>query len=110
LPKDAPQDGPIKEERASLRMSLEINDSQPQENVVERLRTRIKQARARGFIVRQEMLGPHQSTWCEIGGRKMLFLDAAQPAREQITTIDEVLANYQAATELNSLATGQPER
>ncbi len=85
-------------------MSQEINDPQLQENVVERLRTRIRQARASGFIVRQEVLGSHQSTWCEIGGRKMLFLDAAQPAREQIATIDEVMADYRAAMARNSAA------
>lgn len=78
-------------------MDTEINGSQPQENVVQRLRTRIRQARASGFIVRQELLGPHQPTWCEIGGQKMLFLNAAQPAREQIITIDEALADYQTA-------------
>jgi hypothetical protein len=78
-------------------MDTEINGSQPQENVVQRLRTRIREARACGFNVRQELLGPHQPSWCEIGGRKTLFLDAAQPAREQISTIDEALADYQKA-------------
>lgn len=87
-------------------MSQDYCDPQPQENVVERLRTRIRQARASGFVVRQELLGPHQSTWCEIGGRKMLFLDAAQPAREQIATIDEVLADYRATAAGNSIAPG----
>jgi len=79
-------------------MDTEINGTQSQENVIQRLRSRIRQARASGFIVRQELLGAHQPTWCEIGGRKMLFLDAAQPAREQIITIDEALANYQNAS------------
>lgn len=78
-------------------MDTEINGSSPQENVVQRLRTRIREARACGFNVRQELLGPHQPTWCEIGGRKTLFLDAAQPAREQIITINEALAAYQPA-------------
>jgi len=79
-------------------MDTEFNGSQPQENVVQRLRTRIRQARACGFNVRQELLGAHQPTWCEIGGRKTLFLDAAQPAREQILMIDEALADYQTAS------------
>jgi len=90
-------------------MSQEVNDYQPQENVVERLRSRIRQARASGFIVRQEILGQHQSTWCEIGGRRMLFLDAAQPAREQIATIDEVLADYSATIKRNAIAISQSD-
>lgn len=84
----------------SDRMDTEINGSRSQENVVQRLRTRIREARARGFNVRQELLGPHQPSWCEIGGRKTLFLDAAQPAREQIIMIDEALADYQTAAAL----------
>lgn len=99
----------IREDRASIRMSQNFNEPELQPNVVERLRTRIRQVRASGFIVRQEVLGPHQSTWCEIGGRKMLFLDAAQPAREQIATIDEVLADYRASVSRNSTAVAQPE-
>lgn len=97
------------EDRAGIRMSQEINDPQLQENVVERLRTKIRNARACGFIVRQELLGSHQSTWCEIGGRKMLFLDAAQPAREQIATIDEVLEDYRASVSRNSTVVAQPD-
>lgn len=83
-------------------MDIETSGPEPQENVVQRLRTKIRQARASGFTVRQELLGPHQPTWCEIGGRKMLFLDAAQPAREQIATIDEALADYQSSDKLLS--------
>ncbi len=90
-------------------MSQDFNEPELQQNVVERLRTRIRQARASGFIVRQELLGPHQSTWCEIGGRKMLFLDAAQPAREQIATIDEVLADYRASVSRSSTVVTQPD-
>jgi hypothetical protein len=67
------------------------------ENVVQRLRMKIREARARGFQVRQEMLGDQPATWCEIGGRKVLFIDAAQPAREQIATIDDAIATYRPA-------------
>jgi hypothetical protein len=90
-------------------MSHEITDPQLPENVVQRLQTKIRQARASGFVVRQEILGAHQSTWCEIGGRKMLFLDAAQPAREQIATIDEVMADYRAAISRTALPIGQDD-
>jgi hypothetical protein len=67
------------------------------ENVVQRLRMRIREARAMGFQVRQELLGDQPAAWCEIGGRKVLFIDAAQPAREQIATIEEAIASYRPA-------------
>jgi len=67
------------------------------ENVVQRLRMRIREARAMGFQVRQELLGDQPAAWCEIGGRKVLFIDAAQPAREQIATIEEAIATYRPA-------------
>lgn len=70
------------------------------ENVVERLRRTIREARALGFDIRQEVLGAHRPAWCEFGGKKWLFLDVAQSAREQIETIEAVLASYRAwATE-----------
>ncbi len=69
---------------------MQLN-SLPPENIVERLRSRIGQARVAGFVVRQEVLGPHQPAWCEIAGRKTLFLDSTQSAREQLAVVDEVL-------------------
>lgn len=83
-------------------MSKEPESAQPQDNVVERLRAKIRQARSKGFIVRQEILGDQPSTWCEISGRKLLFLDAAQSAREQIATLDDLVADYQLATGIRS--------
>jgi hypothetical protein len=91
-----------KEWIGAFRMSQEPESTSPQENVVERLRAKIRQARSKGFVVRQEILGEQPSTWCEIGGRKLLFLDAAQSAREQIATLDELLADYQVATSIPS--------
>jgi len=67
------------------------------ENVVQRLKSRIRDARAKGFIVRQELMGEHQPTWCEVKGRKILFLDASQPAREQLASLDEAMATYHPA-------------
>jgi len=64
------------------------------ENVVVRLKLRIRELRAMGFHVRQEMLGGHRPNCCEIAGRKTLFLDASQSAREQLASIDEALASY----------------
>lgn len=65
--------------------------SGPSENVVERLRRRIGEARAAGLVVRQEVLGPHQPAWCELAGRKTVFLDSTQPARDQLAVLDQLL-------------------
>ncbi len=64
------------------------------EHVVARLKMRIREVKSLGFQVRQELLGGQPSSWCEIGGKKILFLDAAQSAREQLAAIDETLASY----------------
>lgn len=64
------------------------------ENVVERLKMRIREVKALGFQVRQELLAGQSASWCEIAGKKILFLDAAQSAREQLAAIDETLAGY----------------
>lgn len=63
-------------------------------NIVERLRLRIGQARAAGFVVRQEVLGGHLPAWCVLAGRKTLFLDSTQPAREQLAILEEALAAH----------------
>jgi hypothetical protein len=68
------------------------------DNIVAKLNSRIREVRRQGFQVRQEVLGGHQSSWCEIGGKKILFLDASQTAREQLAAIDEALAGYQSVS------------
>lgn len=65
------------------------------QNIVARLATRISEVRALGFQVRQEVLGAHQPDWCEIGGQKVLFLDASQSARQQLESIDEALGRFE---------------
>lgn len=64
------------------------------ENVIQRLRTRIREVRAMGFRVRQELLEGQPASWCELGGQPTLFIDASQSAREQLASIDEALASY----------------
>lgn len=76
------------------------------ENIVVRLKLRIREVRAMGFHVRQELLGGHQPNCCEIAGRKTLFLDASQSAREQLASIDEALASYQAQQATSSADSG----
>lgn len=50
-----------------------------------------KIARNHGFEIRGEPLGGEGSTWCEIRGRRILFLDLSQPAAEQAIAIQEIL-------------------
>ncbi|TVP96622.1 MAG: hypothetical protein EA381_16985 [Planctomycetaceae bacterium] len=66
------------------------------ENVVERLRRTVREARRLGFDIRQEVLSGQQPAWCEFGGKRWLFIDASQSAREQTESIEAVLANYRA--------------
>ncbi|WP_231603041.1 hypothetical protein [Neorhodopirellula pilleata] len=65
------------------------------ENVLDRLARLTRIARQHGFEVRGEPLGNSQggggSTWCEIRGRRILFLDLSQPAAEQAIAIREIL-------------------
>lgn len=87
---------------------LEIDSSFPAENVVERLRRKIGEARTLGFHIRQEVLSGPQPAWCEFGGKKWLFLDASQPARDQIESIEVALDSYLATIRLDC-ALGQTE-
>ncbi|TWU10630.1 hypothetical protein [Allorhodopirellula heiligendammensis] len=61
------------------------------ENVLQRLNRMAKIARNHGFEIRGEPLGGAGSTWCEIRGRRVLFLDVSQPAAEQAIAIAEIL-------------------
>ncbi len=61
------------------------------ENVLQRLHRMAKIARNNGFEIRGEPLGGAGSTWCEIRGQRILFLDLSQPAAEQALAISEIL-------------------
>lgn len=67
------------------------------ENVLDRLSRLTKIARSHGFEIRGAPLGGGAnesgggSTWCEIRGRRVLFLDLSQPAAEQAIAIREIL-------------------
>ena len=73
------------------------------ENVVQRLRRRLREAQQMGFEVRREWLEDQQASWCEIGGKRTLFVDLSQTAAEQLRQIDESLAAYSASA-------GEPRR
>lgn len=60
-------------------------------HTVELLDEAIDAARQVGYTVRQDWLTGDGSGHCLVRGRKMLLLDMAQPAREQLAAIREAL-------------------
>ncbi|MDA8744942.1 hypothetical protein N9N28_09955 [Rubripirellula amarantea] len=69
-------------------------DDHQQDNVVERLRKRLREVRQDGFDVRIERLEDGAAGWCQIGVKRMIFLDVSQTAREQLAQLDDAVANY----------------
>ncbi|MGI9473438.1 MAG: hypothetical protein ACR2NZ_17990 [Rubripirellula sp.] len=65
-----------------------------EENVVVRLKKRLRQARSAGFRVRMDVLDDEQASWCVIGGIPTLFVDLSQTASEQLQQVEETLAAY----------------
>ncbi|TWT55896.1 hypothetical protein [Allorhodopirellula solitaria] len=74
-----------------MRNPLPDLSDRPDENVLQRLNRMAKIARNHGFEIRGEPLGGAGSTWCEIRGRRVLFLDVSQPAAEQALAIREII-------------------
>lgn len=66
------------------------------DHIIDRLRQRMRHVRSLGFQVRQEVLPGHTAVCCEIGGRRVMFVDSSQPARDQLAAIDEALLGYSA--------------
>ncbi len=66
----------------------------PDDNVVIRLKQKLREARQMGFKVRMEMLDGEQATWCEIAGVQTLFVDISQTAGEQLQQVDQTLRTY----------------
>lgn len=96
-------------------------------NVLERLARLKRIAAQHGFEVRGELLGPDSagrdglsgdslgggSTWCEIRGKRILFLDETQTAAEQAASIREILEltahiRPQSGREFNNSLGGSP--
>jgi len=75
------------------------------DNVVSRLKQRLKDAQSLGFKVRLELLDDEHAWWCEIAGVPTLFVDISQTAAEQLQQVEATLAAYldgQAALEAGS--------
>lgn len=62
------------------------------ESIVQRLKRRIDEAHRLGFKVRHEWLDGLESSWCELGGVKMLFLDVSKNAAEQLEQVNGAIA------------------
>ncbi len=68
-----------------------LKDSNHVENIVQRLRRRINDAKSLGCEVRLEWLDDSQGDWCVVGGKRTIFLDSGQTAAEQLTQLEEIL-------------------
>ena len=66
----------------------------PAPNVVQRLAQAIGTAKEMGFEVRKIVLDGQVAGWCQIGTKKILFLDLTATASEQLEQIDEIVASY----------------
>jgi hypothetical protein len=87
----------LRGQRSRWIMSDTSYSSIPTMSIVARLTARIREARAMGFQIRQEFLGGNPGNWCEIAGRKVVFLDSSQAAAEQLETLDQAIRTYRPA-------------
>jgi hypothetical protein len=69
--------------------------AQISDNIVQRLRSKLNEARSQGFKVRMEFFDEEQASWCVIAGVPTLFIDQSQTATEQLRQLQETLAAYQ---------------
>ncbi|TWU63367.1 MULTISPECIES: hypothetical protein [Crateriforma] len=70
-----------------------------QDHVVSRLKWRIQDATQMGFHVRTEPLDGRGADWCQLGRRRILFLDMTQTAADQLEQLDQILAEFRSPTE-----------
>jgi hypothetical protein len=71
------------------------NASPPQSpNVAQRLAQAVATAKEMGFEVRKVVLDDQTPGWCQVGGKKILFLDLTATTGEQLDQIDQIIASY----------------
>ena len=63
-------------------------------NVAQRLAQAVGTAREMGFDVRKIVLDDQTPGWCQMGDKKILFLDLTATTSEQLQQIDEIVASY----------------
>ena len=69
-------------------------------HTAEMLEQAIDLARRLGYSIREEWLGGQTGGGCEIGGRKVLFLDVALGVADQLDQVVDTLRNEPAAQSL----------
>jgi len=77
------------------------------DNVVLRLKAKLKEARSLGFKVRIELLDDQQGSWCVIAGTPTLFVDLSQTAAEQLRQVEQTLEAYQHQIAVEEIARKQ---
>lgn len=55
---------------------------------LDQLNQSLKKARKLGYQVRTEWLGGSAAGWCEIGGKKLLFVDLSLSVDEQLEQVE----------------------
>ncbi|MCA9139164.1 MAG: hypothetical protein KDB00_20465 [Planctomycetales bacterium] len=70
-------------------------DSLPHfQNVAQRLAQAIGTAKEMGFDVRKVVFDDQTPGWCQIGEKKILFLDLTASTAEQLNQLDDIIASY----------------
>ncbi|MEM6471811.1 MAG: hypothetical protein AAF802_19785 [Planctomycetota bacterium] len=70
-------------------------------HVAERLRQAIEKAKSLGFDVRKVLLNDESANWCQVGSRKLIFLDLSAAAGEQLHQLTDILEAYQRVHQLS---------
>ena len=62
-------------------------------NTIEQLEVLIELAKDMGYIIRHEMMGGVAGGSCEVGGKKILFIDLALGPIDQLESVSRTLAS-----------------
>jgi len=80
-----------------MQMSWSSAETQDTErNIIQRLRSRLADARDAGFRIRTEWLRGETTGWCEFGGSRWIFIDLSLSVTEQLTQLEEALQSFEA--------------
>ncbi|QDS89994.1 hypothetical protein [Rosistilla ulvae] len=63
---------------------------------LDRLGKAIATAKRLGFVVRSEWLGGSATGWCELGGKRILFVDLSLSVHEQLEQVEAAIEALQA--------------
>lgn len=63
---------------------------------LDRLQQALAVAKRSGFVVRSEWLGGSATGWCELGGKRILFVDLSLSVHEQLEQVEAAIRTYAA--------------